>query len=48
MKWTGYDTPDWQDAHNMNRLQAVDDFHEKYPAKPGPLVEEEEQEEEDW
>lgn len=36
-KWTGYDEPDWQPAENVNKLQAVDDFHHRYPNKPGPL-----------
>ena len=37
VKWTGYDQPDWEPATNVNKLQAVDDFHRRYPEKPGPL-----------
>lgn len=39
VKWTGYDSPDWQPASNVNKLQAVDDFHKRFPNKPGPLPE---------
>jgi hypothetical protein len=39
VKWTGYDQPDWEPAENVNGLAAVDEFHEKYPGKPGPLPE---------
>lgn len=39
VKWTGYDELDWYDANLMNGLQAVDEFHRRYPHKPGPLPE---------
>jgi hypothetical protein len=39
VKWVGYDQTDWEPAENMNRLQAVEDFHRRYPTKPGPLPE---------
>ena len=39
IKWTGYDRPEWEDARNVNGLQAIDRFHELYPDKPGPLLE---------
>ena len=38
IKWTGYDQPSWQDAHDVNELQELDRFHERYPDKPGPLI----------
>ena len=28
MKWLGYPDPDWQDAEAVNKLQAVDVFHQ--------------------
>ena len=37
VKWTGYDKPDWENAQNVDGLQAIDLFHERYPNKPGPL-----------
>jgi len=39
VKWTGYDHPDWEPTENVNGLAAVDEFHERYPGKPGPLPE---------
>ena len=36
VKWFGYEA-DWQPAKNVNKLQAVEDFHRRYPNKPGPL-----------
>ena len=41
VKWTGYDQPDWEPAENVNKLCAVDEFHQKYPNKPGLLEEDE-------
>ena len=40
VKWTGYDQPAWEDATNVNGLQAVDNFHQAHPDKPSPLLEE--------
>jgi hypothetical protein len=37
IKWTGYDKPEWEDAGNVQELEAVDRFHEAYPYKPRPL-----------
>ena len=37
VKWVGYDQLDWKPAENVNRLEAVDRFHERYPDKPGLL-----------
>jgi hypothetical protein len=39
VKWTGYDRPEWEDARNVNGLQALDRFHALYRDKPGPLEE---------
>jgi len=39
VKWTGYDEPTWEPAESVNKLQAVEDFHRRYPRKPGPLPE---------
>ena len=47
IKWTGYDIPDWQDATDVDRLQAIDIFHWRYPYKPGPLPDDKD-EEHDW
>ena len=41
VKWTGYDRPEWEDARNINGLQAIDQFHARHPEKPGPLPEDE-------
>jgi len=45
VKWAGYEEPTWELARDVNRLQAVDEFHGKYPGKPGPLPENLEEEE---
>jgi len=34
---TGYDSLTWEPARYVDRLQAVGDFHQRYPMKPGPL-----------
>ena len=39
VKWVGYNQLDWEPAENVNRLEAVDRFHERYPDKLGPLPE---------
>ena len=36
IKWTGYNEPIWEPAQNTNDLRAVDEFHARYPDKPGP------------
>ena len=41
VKWVGYEQADWEPATNVNKLKAVDDFHTRYPDKPGPLSEDE-------
>jgi hypothetical protein len=37
VRWTGYDQMTWEPAKDVDGLQALDVFHEKYPQKPGPL-----------
>jgi len=37
LRWTGYDQMTWEPARDVNGLQALDIFHEKYPQKPEPL-----------
>jgi hypothetical protein len=37
LRWTGYDQMTWEPAKDVDGLQAVDFFHEKYPRQPGPL-----------
>jgi hypothetical protein len=39
VKWTGYDQPLWEPAENVNKLEAVDRFHERYPGKPESMPE---------
>jgi len=35
--WTGYDSLTWELAKFVDGLQAVGEFHQSYPMKPGPL-----------
>ena len=42
IKWTGYDIPDWRDTQDVNRLQAIDIFHRRYPYKAEPLPDDDE------
>jgi Chromo (CHRromatin Organisation MOdifier) domain len=37
VKWVGYNAPTWEPAHMLDQTAAVDQFHGKYPNKPGPL-----------
>jgi len=37
IQWTGYDSLTWEPAQFVDGLQAVEDFHQGYPMKPGPL-----------
>jgi len=39
VKWEGYDVTTWELAESINELKAIDDFHKRYPLKPGPLPE---------
>ena len=41
VKWIGFNRPDWEPAKGVNKLEAVDRFHQRYPEKPGPLPEDE-------
>jgi len=34
--WTGYDSFTWKPAKFIDRLQAVGEFHQRYPMKTGP------------
>jgi hypothetical protein len=38
IKWVGYDLPDWEPAEFHSESEAMDTFDEKYPNKPGPLL----------
>ena len=35
--WTGYDSLTWEPAKFVEGLQAVGEFHQRYPRKSGPL-----------
>jgi hypothetical protein len=37
IQWTGYDSLTWEPAMFVDGLQAVEEFHQRYPTKPGPL-----------
>ena len=37
IRWRGYDSLRWEPANFVNVLQAVEEFHQRYPEKPGPL-----------
>ena len=39
VKWIGFDRPDWEPAEGVNKVEAVDRFHQRYLEKPGPLPE---------
>jgi hypothetical protein len=39
IKWHGCDALTWEEATEVNKLKAIDDFHTQYPNKPGPLPE---------
>jgi hypothetical protein len=41
VKWTEYEEADWRLAKTLNEHKAVDNFHRRYPNKPGPLPESE-------
>jgi len=36
IRWTGYNSLTWESAKFVDGLQAVEDFHRRYPQKPGP------------
>jgi len=37
VRWMGYDSLTWEPAKFVNGLQAVGEFHRRYPQKAGPL-----------
>ena len=37
VRWTCYDSVTWEPAKFVDGLQAVEEFHQRYPRKPGPL-----------
>jgi hypothetical protein len=37
IRWTGYDSLSRESAKFVEGLQAVEDFHQRYLGKPGPL-----------
>jgi len=37
IRWTGYDSLTWEPVKFVDGLEAVGEFHERYPMKPGPL-----------
>jgi hypothetical protein len=37
VRWTGYDSLTWEPGKFVDGLQAVEEFHQRYPEKPGPL-----------
>jgi hypothetical protein len=39
IKWRGWDVLTWEQATEVNKLKAIDDFHAQHPNKPGPLPE---------
>jgi hypothetical protein len=39
IKWIGDDNPEWWLAKEVNKLEAIDKFHARYPNKPPPLPE---------
>jgi len=39
VKFVGDDQAEWKAAEEVNELEAVDVFHQRYPEKPGPLPE---------
>jgi hypothetical protein len=37
VRWTGYDSLTWEPVKFVDGLQAVQEIHQRYPEKPGPL-----------
>ena len=37
IQWTGYNSLTWEPAKFIDSLQGVEEFHQRYPQKPGPL-----------
>jgi len=36
VKWRGFAAPTWEPEENLVDVQAVDDYHERYPQGPAP------------
>jgi hypothetical protein len=39
IKWRGWDILTWEQATEVNKLKAIDDFYARHPNKPSPLPE---------
>jgi transposase InsO family protein len=39
IKWRGWNDLTWEQATEVNKLKAIDDFHAQHPNKPSPLPE---------
>jgi len=39
VKGEGYDKTTWEPAELIKKPKTVDQFHERYPLKPGPIPE---------
>jgi hypothetical protein len=39
IKWCGWDMLTWEYTIGVNKLRAIEEFHTRYPNKPGPLPE---------
>lgn len=37
IRWAGYEETTWEPAETVDKLEAIEVFHERYPNKPGPL-----------
>jgi len=37
IRWTGYHSLTWEPAKFVDGVDAADEFHRRYPMKPGPL-----------
>jgi len=36
VKWRGFAAPTWEPEENLAEVQAIDDYHERYPHRPAP------------
>jgi len=36
VKWRGFSAPTWEPEENLAEVQAIDDYHERYPQRPAP------------
>ena len=36
VKWRGFVVPTWEPKESLAKLQAIDDYHERYPQRPAP------------